>query len=132
MLDRSATFLKKFENQEEIDYEEDAEFTIKDFEYNTHEFEELVDDTQQANSYNLRHTTKEGNTIEMTPGGRAVRSCELDDLTQNDTFSSDEDTIGFDPEGPQWVPQLPKLRKRKSKEQTQRGPIEGPNVEQSP
>ena len=72
VLDRSATFLKKFENQETIDYEGDSEFTSKDFEYNVNEFEELVDDTQQANSYNLRHTTKEGNIIEMTPGGNAV------------------------------------------------------------
>ena len=51
----------------------------------------------------------------MTPSGRALRSCELDDLTPEDIYSSDDETIGFDPASNQWIPQLPRLKKKKTK-----------------
>ena len=120
VLDRSATFLKKYENQDTIDYEGAAEYTSKDFEHNAHEFEEIYDDSQSAHNYNLRHTTREGNTIETTPSGRALRSCELDDLTPEDIYSSDDETIGFDPASNQWIPQLPRLKKKKTKRRAQK------------
>ena len=77
---------------------------------------------QSAHNYNLRHTTREGNTIETTPNGRALRSCELDDLAPEDIYSSDDETIGFDPASNQWIPQLPWLKKKKTKRHAQNKP----------
>ena len=116
-LIRSATFLKKYNNDEEIDYGGRAKFTEQDFGGNNHDFEEIVEEENPSQSYNLRHTTKSGQTFESTPGGKTIRNCELDDLINSDIeASSDEEMIGFDPGSETWVPQVPRLKKGKFKE----------------
>ena len=89
---------KKYNNTEEIDYGGKAKFTKEDFDGNAHEFEEIAEEEYPNQSYNLRHTTKSGQTFESTPGGKTIRNCELDDLVDSDIEDfSDEETIGFNP-----------------------------------
>ena len=104
-LIRSATFLKKYNNTDKIDYGGKAKFTEQDFDGNAHDFEEIAEEENPNHSYNLRHTTKSGQTFESTPGGKTIRNCELDDLVNSDIEgSSDEETIGFNPGSATWVP----------------------------
>ena len=118
-LIRSATFLKKYNNTDEIDYGGNAKFTKEDFDGNAHEFEEITEEENPNQSYNLRHTTKSGQTFESTPGGKTIRNCELDDLVDSETEDfSDEETIGFNPDSETWVPQVPRLKRPKKKMST--------------
>ena len=47
--------------------------------------------------------------------GRTLKICELHDPFQKETYSSDEEIVGFDQARQQWIPQLPKQKNAKLK-----------------